>query len=167
MHWVEYPEEDRYPPSKGKVFMIQKAAPSKRSQKLVSRKVNMEEISPPATTEFLNWSDASITFSKADHLPKVPYPRRAVLVLEAQIGGYDMSRVFMDGGSGINIIYTETLKVMNIPIKNLKQSENAFHGIVPGKAVRPVGTIALNVVFGEEKHFRKERLDFEVVDWPS
>ena len=146
--------------------MIQKVAPSKRSQKLVSRQVNMAEISTPTMTEFLNWSDASITFSKANHPPKVPYPGRAALVLEAQIGGNDMSRVFMDGGGGINIIYTETLKVMNIPIKNLKQPENAFHGIVPRKAVRPVETIALYVFFREEKHFRKERLDFEVVDWP-
>ena len=73
----------------------------------------------------------------------------------------------MDGGSGINIIYTETLKVMGIPINKLARSENAFHGIVPGRAVRPLGTIALDVVFGEESHFRKERLDFEVVDWPS
>jgi hypothetical protein len=97
----------------------------------------------------------------------VPFPGKGALVVEAQIGGYDLSRVFMDGGSGINIIYTETLKEMGIPLSKLTRSENAFHGIVPGRAVRPVGTIALDVIFGEEGHFRKERLDFEVVDWPS
>ena len=127
----------------------------------------MAETSPPATTEFLNWSDASIRFSRTDHPPKVPYPGRAALVLEAQIGGYDLSHMFMDGGSGINIIYVDTLKQMNIPTHNLKQSENSFHGIVPGKAVRPEGTIALDVIFRERNHYRKERLDFEVVDWPS
>ena len=90
-----------------------------------------------------------------------------MLFRSAQIGKYNMSRVFMDGGSGINIIYTDKLKVMGIPFNELARSENAFHRIVPGKAVRPLGTIALVVVFGEKGHFRKERLDFEVVDWPS
>jgi hypothetical protein len=88
-------------------------------------------------------------------------------VLDAQIGGFDMSKVFMDRGSGINIIFADTLEKMNISIKNLAQSENSFHGIVPGKAVRPLGMIVLEVVFGTPAHFRKEKLDFKVVDWPS
>ena len=161
------PVEESYPKSKGRVCMIQKAAPSKRSQKLTTRQVNIAETSPPATPEYLRWSHMDITFSREDHPPKVPFPGKAALVVEAQIGEYDLSKVFMDGGSGINIIYMDTLEVMGVPINKLKRSENAFHGIVPGKAEYPVGTITLDVVFGEEGHFRKERLDFEVVDWPS
>ena len=121
----------------------------------------MAETSPPATPEYLRWSDASITFSRADHPPKVPFPGKAALVVEAQIGGYDLARVFMDGGSGINIIYMETLKVMGVLTRKLQRSENAFHGIVPGKAVRLVGTIALDVVFGEHGHFRKEKTQLQ------
>ena len=34
---MEYTAEEQYPKAKGKVFMIQKAAPSKRSQKLTTR----------------------------------------------------------------------------------------------------------------------------------
>ena len=147
--------------------MIQKAAPSKRSQKLTTRQVNMAETSPPATPEYLRWSEASITFSRAEHPPRVPFPGKAALVVEAQVGGFDLARIFMDGGSGINIIYVDTLKAMGIPVGRLQRSENAFHGIVPGKAVRPVGMIALDVIFGEHGNFRKEKLDFEVVDWPS
>ena len=75
-----------------------------------------------------------------------------------------MSRVFMDGGSGINIIFTKTLREMSIPLSILKASDTTFHGIVPGKAVLPLGKISLNVVFGHEINFRKEKLDFEVVD---
>jgi hypothetical protein len=127
----------------------------------------LAETAPPATPEYLHWSEASITFSRADHPPRVPYLGRAALVLDAQIGGFDMSKVFMDRGSGINIIFTDTLEKMNISIKNLAQSENSFHGIVPGKAVRPLGMIVLEVVFGTPAHFRKEKLDFKVVDWPS
>jgi hypothetical protein len=36
------------------------------------------------------------------------------MVLKAQIRGYDIGRVFMDMGSGINLIYVRTLKAMNI-----------------------------------------------------
>src|SRR3954464_1927017 len=78
-----------------------------------------------------------------------------------------MSRVFMDGGSGINIIFTKTLEEMLIHNSVLKSSGTTFRGIVLGKAVYPLGKISLEVVFGSATNFRKETLDFEVVDWKS
>jgi hypothetical protein len=39
------------------------------------------------------------------------------MVLKVQIRGYDVGRVFMDAGSGINLIYARTLKVMNISLE--------------------------------------------------
>ena len=85
-------------------------------------------------------------------------------MLEARIGSYNMSRVFMDGGSGINIIFTRTLEEMLIQNSALKTSGTTFHGIVPGKAVYPLGKISLEVVFDSTSNFRKETLDFEVVN---
>ena len=73
----------------------------------------------------------------------------------------------MDGGSGLNIIYADTLKAMGIPMSRLSKSNMHFHGIVPGKKVESLGQIALDVVFGGEKNFRKEKLTFEVVDFHS
>jgi hypothetical protein len=93
--------------------------------------------SPPAIPEYLNWSAMSITFSRADHPSQVPRPGHAALVLEAQVGGYEMSWVFMDGGSGINIIFADTLCNMNRSLTNLLHSDTTFHGIVPGKPVLP------------------------------
>jgi hypothetical protein len=46
----------------------------------------------------------------------VPRPGHAPMVLKAQIGGYDIGRVFMDADSGINLIYARTLKAMNISL---------------------------------------------------
>jgi hypothetical protein len=43
------------------------------------------------------------------------------MVLKAPIGGYDISRIFMDAGSGINLIYAWTLWVMNISLEFLHQ----------------------------------------------
>jgi hypothetical protein len=59
------------------------------------------------------------------------------MVLKAQIGGYDVKRVFMDAGSGINIIYARTLRAMCISLENLKPPDCSFHGIVPGAANYP------------------------------
>src|ERR1043165_7769085 len=73
----------------------------------------------------------------------------------------------MDRGSIINIIFTKTLEEMFIPNSILKNSSTTFHGIVPSKAVYPLGRISLEVVFGKENNFRKETMDFEVVDWLS
>jgi hypothetical protein len=89
------------------------------------------------------------------------------MVLQAQVGGYDIGRVFMDAGSGINLIYARTLRVMCISLSSLKPTDCSFHGIVPGAANYPLGRIELNVCFGSSSNNRREKLEFEVMDWPS
>jgi hypothetical protein len=89
------------------------------------------------------------------------------MVLKAQIGGYDVERVFMDAGSGINLIYARMLRAMCITLENLKPTDCSFHGIVPGAANYPLGKIELDVYFGDSSNYRREKLEFEVMDWPS
>jgi hypothetical protein len=89
------------------------------------------------------------------------------LVLEAQIGGFTSKKVFMDGGSSLNLIYTDTLRKIKIPMDKLLPTEKSFHDIVPGKPTYPLGAIHLDVIFGTPANFRKEKIEFEVVDWPS
>jgi hypothetical protein len=73
----------------------------------------------------------------------------------------------MDAGSGINLIYAKTLRAMHISLEFLKPTDCSFHGIVPGSANYPLGRIALNVCFRNRQNYRREKLDFEVMDWPS
>jgi hypothetical protein len=89
------------------------------------------------------------------------------MVLKAQIGGYDVGRVFMDAGSGINLIYTRTPKAMSISLEWLKPTDCSFHGKVPGCANHPLEKIELGVCFGDSGNFRREKLEFKVIDWPS
>jgi hypothetical protein len=87
----------RHLESKVYIFaMIQPVPKSKKEKKSISRQVNLAISSPPATTEYLRWSDQPVRFSRADHPRKVPKPGHAPMVLKAQIGGYDIGRVFMD-----------------------------------------------------------------------
>src|SRR4051812_28450022 len=114
--------------------------------------------------EYLDWSAQSVTFSRADHPPSVPRPGHAALVIEAQIGAFNMSKVFMDGGSDLDLLFASTLKEMGIETGALSASDTAFHGIIPTEPAYPLSKIALIVVFGVPSKFRKERLEFEVVD---
>jgi hypothetical protein len=157
-----------YVPSKGHITtMIQPVPKLNKEEKSITRQVNLAVTSPPATTEYLHWSEQPIEFSRDDHPITVPRPGNAPLVLKAQIGTYDVDRVFMDAGSGINLIYAKTLRAMHISLEFLKPTNCSFHGIVPGCANYPLGRIALNVCFGNRQNYRREKLDFKVMDWPS
>jgi hypothetical protein len=147
--------------------MIQPVPKSNKEEKSITRQVNLAVMAPPATTEYLHWSEQPIEFNREDHPITVPWPRNAPLVLKAQIGAYDVDIIFMDAGSGINLIYVKTLRAMHISLEFLKPTDCSFHGIVPGSANYPLGRIALNVCFGNRQNYRREKLDFEVMDWPS
>jgi hypothetical protein len=56
---------------------------------------------------------------------------------------------------------------MDISLKFLQPKNCSFHGIVPGSANYPLGKIELIVCFGDQHNFRQEKLEFEVMDWPS
>jgi hypothetical protein len=73
----------------------------------------------------------------------------------------------MDGGSSLNLIYADTLRKIKIPMNELLPTETSFHGIIPGKSTYPLEVIHLDVIFGTLANFRKEKIEFEVVNWPS
>jgi hypothetical protein len=56
---------------------------------------------------------------------------------------------------------------MRISLEFLKPTDCSFHGIIPGSANYPLGRIALDVCFSNRQNYRKEKFDFEVMDWPS
>jgi hypothetical protein len=161
-------DDGGYVLSKGHITaMIQPVPKSNKEEKSITRQVNLAVTSPPAIMEYLHWSEQPIEFSRDDHPITVPRPGNTPLVLKAQIGTYDVDRVFMDTGSGINLIYAKTLRAMHISLEFLKPTDCSFHGIVPGSANYPLGRITLNVCFENRQNYRREKLDFEVMDWPS
>src|SRR4051812_44954422 len=115
----------------------------------------------------LHDAETSITFSQDDHPPAVPRPGHAPLVLDSQIGGYDMDRVFMDGGSSMHTIFASTLQKMLIPQSVWKKSSTWLNGVVPREAAASLGVVELEVVFGNRRNFAKHVLEFEVLDWQS
>jgi hypothetical protein len=112
---------------------------------------------------YLDWSDKPITFDQGDHPDCVPSPGRYSLVVDPVIGNARLTKVLMDGGSSLNIIYAETLGLLGIDLSMIRAGAAPFHGMVPSKRVLPLGQLDLPVCFGTPSNFQKETLTFEVV----
>ena len=74
-----------------------------------------------------------------------------------------LTRVLMDGGSGLNIMYSEMLDAMGIDQSRIRPTGAPFHGIVPRKQAMPLGQIDLLNSFGNPTNYRTEALTFKVV----
>jgi hypothetical protein len=85
------------------------------------------------------------------------------LVVDPVIGNARLTKVLMDGGNNLNIIYAETLGLLGIDLSMIRAGAAPFHGTVPGKHVLPLGQLDLPICFGTPSNFRRETLTFEVV----
>jgi hypothetical protein len=133
---------------------------SSRQRKRERHEVLAAEKAPPS---FLDWSEDAITFSREDHPNRIPNPGQYPLVVDPVIGTARFSKVLMDGGSNLNILYAHTLRLLGIGLDQLWPSTMPFYGVAPGKHVQPLGQIDLPVWFSTPDNFRKETLTFEVV----
>jgi hypothetical protein len=78
-----------------------------------------------------------------------------------------LPKTLIDGGSSLNIIFTETLHKMEFDFSKVTACDEPFYGVVPGKATYPIGRVCLPVTFDKEENFRTEYLTFEVADFRS
>jgi hypothetical protein len=134
-------------------FMIyggQVANASARHRKQERREVCSVKVAAPV---YLDWSDKPITFDQGDHPDRVPSPRKYPLVVDPVIGNVRLTKVLMDGGSTLNIIYAETLGLLQIDLSTIRAGAASFHGIIPGKRVQPLGQLDLPVCFGTPSNF--------------
>jgi hypothetical protein len=144
-------------------FMIyggQVANASARHRKQERWEVCSVKVAAPV---YLDWSDKPITFDQGNHPDRVPSPGKYPLVVDPVIGNVRLTKVLMDGGNSLNIIYAETLRLLQIDLSMIRAGATPFHGIIPRKRVQPLGQLDLPVCFGTPSNFRKETLTFEVV----
>src|SRR3954464_13773568 len=125
--------------------MIQKGGITRREMKKLTRERSLAETTMVVTPEYLGWSEQEVTFGLDDHPSAIPRPGHAALVVEAQIGGFNMSKVFIDGGSGLNLLFINTLRAMGISPNALSPTETVFHGVILTNPAHPSGKISLKV----------------------
>jgi hypothetical protein len=90
-----------------------------------------------------------------------------LLVVNPIVNGAWLPKTLIDGGSSLNIIFTETLRKMEFDFSKMTACDEPFYGVVPGKAAYPIGLVCLPVTFGTKENIRMEYLTFEVADFRS
>jgi hypothetical protein len=113
--------------------------------------------------------EVPITFSRADQWTSFSEPWRFPLVLKPVVAGSKLNKVLIDGGSGLNVLFTKTLKKMKLDITHmLTKSTSPFYCSVPGNVAIPLGSVVLPVTFGETReNYHTEYIKFEVADFET
>jgi hypothetical protein len=138
---------------------------SRRDQKLLLREIMSIE---PAVPQPLRWSEVPISFSREDQWTSFSEPGKFPLVLDPVVAEVRLTKVLIDGGSGLNLIFDSTLRKMGLDIADmLVPSKSPFYGIIPGNAAHPLGTVVLLVTFGTRENYRTEFIKFEVANFES
>jgi hypothetical protein len=131
---------------------------SRRDQKLLLREILSVELAVPRPIWFSR-DDQWTSFSELDKFP---------LVLDPVVAEVKLTKVLIDGGSGLNLIFISTMKKMGLDFKDmLVPSKSPFYGIVLGNAAHPLGTVVLPVTFGTRENYRTEFIKFEVANFES
>ncbi|CAN6272518.1 unnamed protein product [Urochloa humidicola] len=136
---------------------------SKRQQKLTTRMV-LHATEPP-TPEYLRWSEVPITFSRTDHPGFVPKPGHYALVVAPTIRNNKMTKVLIDGGSSLNILFAWSLKEFCLSTIDLTPSHSSFFGLIPGEPATPLGHIILPVTCGDRSNYCMKHISFTVADF--
>ena len=89
------------------------------------------------------------------------------MVLDPIIDGYHFTRVLMDGGSSLNLIYQDTIREMGIYPTKICHSNTTFKGVTPGAGAHCTGSLLLKVIFGFPDNFRSEHLTFHIAPFQS
>ena len=159
-------KDDAFPTPTGALMIFggSMACDSRCRKKVARREVYTAR---PATPAFLRWSESAITFDRTDHPDAVPHPGRYPLVVDPIVSPKRLTKVLMDRGNGLNIMYAKMLNEMSVDRLNLHPIQAPFHGVVPSKQAVPLGQIDLPITFGDQSNYRTEALTFDVVGFPG
>ena len=119
----------------------------------------VEGLESEALSKRFSVSDQPIIgFSKDDKLGTIQ-PHDDALVMTVQIAGYDVRRVMIDQGSGVEIMYPDLFKGLGLKPEDLDRYDSPLIGF-DGSSTILKGRIRLPVLTGD----RMVSMDFIVVD---
>jgi hypothetical protein len=121
----------------------------------------------PGTPKSSQWAACPITFDHKDRPASIRHGSSAALILDQIIDGFHLTKVLMDSGSNLNLLYQDTVRKMGIDPSRIKPTTVTFKGAVSGVEARCMGSITLEVVFGSPNNFRSEGLTFNIVPFRS
>ncbi|XP_074559159.1 uncharacterized protein LOC141815103 [Curcuma longa] len=148
---------------RGHIFMITGGTTDGDSNR--ARKAYVRQLEVCGVAAGSRGDGPTIGFGPQD-LEGVETPHDDALVITATIANYDVSRVLVDTGSSVNIIFKKAFDQMHIDEDDLEPMATALYGFT-GNEVRPLGQARLAISLGEEPARRTRYCYFTVVDAPS
>jgi hypothetical protein len=138
---------------------------SRREQKLLLREIMSIE---PVAPRPLFWSEVPISFSRNDQSTSFLEPGKFPLVLDLVVVEVRLTKVLIDGGRGLDLIFASTVRKMGLDFTDmLVPSKSPFYGIFPGNTAHPLGMVVLPVTFGTRENYRTKFIKFEVANFES
>src|SRR3954468_24222415 len=111
--------------------------------------------------QYMHWSECDISWGRADHPAVLPNPGSYPLVVDALFAGQKFSckfsRVLVDGGSTINILYRDTLIKLGSPrriwsaVRRLSMGLSLDCLAPPWGAFGWMSSLALKKISGESR----------------
>ena len=103
-----------------------------------------------------------ITFDARDHPDRVSGVGMLPLVVSPVINNVRVTKMLIDGGSGLNLISTKLMDKLQISQERLEPT-GSFQGVNPG-ITQPLGKITLPTTFGTKDNYRTQDITFDVVE---
>jgi hypothetical protein len=136
-------------------------------KKVLNRAVAVYAVTRVDVMLYLDWSEQSIGWSRADQATPIVNPGSCALVVRPKVADYQLPKTLMDGGSSINILYLNTFRCLQLPESMIEPTRCTFHGIVPGRMAFPISKVTLPVAFGTPQNYHSERIIFDLVNFHS
>ncbi|XP_012836530.1 PREDICTED: uncharacterized protein LOC105957147 [Erythranthe guttata] len=92
-------------------------------------------------------------------------PHADALVITSNVAGYDVSRIFVDNGSSVNVLFHDCLQRMDLEV-DVAPVSTMLYGF-NGGSVRPLGQVKLTVSLGTAPLVKIKTVNFMVVDAPE
>ncbi|GJV09042.1 reverse transcriptase domain-containing protein [Tanacetum coccineum] len=89
------------------------------------------------------------------------------LVIEAEIGGHAIHRMYVDGGSSMEVLYEHCFNRLRPEIKSQMVPATTSLTGFSGETIWPLGQLRLLVTIGDAEHFTKAWMNFMIVRSPS
>ncbi|GJQ97173.1 reverse transcriptase domain-containing protein [Tanacetum coccineum] len=109
-----------------------------------------------------------VTLSFA-HVNEITFPSLSInkgtecpLVIEAEIGGHTIHRMYVDGGSSMEVLYEHCFNRLWPEIKSQMVPATTSLTGFSGETIWPLGKLRLLVTIGDTKHFTKAWMNFMI-----
>jgi hypothetical protein len=104
-----------------------------------------------------------VTHLSQDDIKLISFPHTDAMVIITHIDKRDVTRVLVDTGSQVEILFLSAFEQMSFDRKQLKEASKPLYSF-GGRKIMPIGSVSLLVSFTSLHNTRTEDITFDVVE---